>query len=200
MTTRKINQIIIHCSASPSGQALQQGTPGKPGFLDAAQVINAWHAARGFKRVAEARRVFNPELPSIGYHFVIDLQGVVLTGRGLDEVGAHALGYNAASIGICMVGGFEREGRFTGAQWQSLRDLVQLLGKEFGIPLTACAVDAPGPSRGVCGHRDLSPDTSHNGRVEPREWLKTCPGFDVATWLQRNLVPEQKNIFIEGGV
>jgi N-acetylmuramoyl-L-alanine amidase len=199
MTTRKINQIIIHCSASPSGQALQQGTYGRPGYLNAAKVINAWHAARGFKRELGARRVFNADLSCIGYHFVLDLNGAIFVGRSLEEVGAHAVGHNANSIGICLVGGAEREGRYTGAQWQALRNLAQELGEKFGIPLTACTVDATGPSKGICGHRDLSPDTNHNGKVEPTEWLKTCPGFDVATWLQRGLVPEQKNIFIEGG-
>ena len=34
----------------------------------------------------------------------------------------------------------------------------------------------------VCGHRDLSPDRNGNGKVEPGEWVKACPTFDVASW------------------
>jgi hypothetical protein len=32
----------------------------------------------------------------------------------------------------------------------------------------------------VCGHRDLSPDLNGNGEIEPEEWIKQCPCFDVA--------------------
>ncbi|MBB4042257.1 hypothetical protein GGR06_000016 [Bacteroides reticulotermitis] len=31
----------------------------------------------------------------------------------------------------------------------------------------------------MCGHRDLSPDLNRNGEVEPEEWIKACPCFDV---------------------
>ena len=31
----------------------------------------------------------------------------------------------------------------------------------------------------VVGHRDLSPDLNGNGEVEPMEWTKQCPCFDV---------------------
>lgn len=198
MTKRKINLIVIHCSATTSGKRLQQGTPDKPGFLNAAQVINAWHAVRDFKRTLGARQAFNSSLPSIGYHFVIDTTGAVYTGRGVEEVGAHVAGFNANSIGICLVGGVERDGSFTPAQWNSLRDVVQGQAKELGVPLTASVPGPAGPSAGICGHRDLSPDTNHNGKVEPGEWLKTCPGFDVASWLLRGLVPERKHVFVDG--
>lgn len=33
----------------------------------------------------------------------------------------------------------------------------------------------------VVGHRDLSPDVNGNGVVEPEEWVKVCPCFDVAS-------------------
>ncbi len=41
---------------------------------------------------------------------------------------------------------------------------------------------AKGHSR-VCGHRDLSPDLNGNGEIEPEEWIKACPCFEVkAEW------------------
>ena len=35
------------------------------------------------------------------------------------------------------------------------------------------------PGSRVCGHRDLSPDLNANGEIEPEEWIKQCPCFDV---------------------
>ena len=32
----------------------------------------------------------------------------------------------------------------------------------------------------IMGHRDLSPDKDGDGVVEPHEWLKACPSFDVS--------------------
>jgi N-acetyl-anhydromuramyl-L-alanine amidase AmpD len=201
---RAVDLIVIHCSATASGNPLRQGEPGEPGYLNAPQVINAWHAARGFKRSPAAVRAFSSLLPSIGYHYVIDLTGEVWSGRHLEEVGAHAANFNAHSVGICLVGGAEREALYTPAQWKSLQQVVAMLLTEYGIPCAA-------PKRtfnkayalgytmavGVCGHRDLSPDTNGNGLVEPFEWLKTCPGFDVRAWLARGMQPEDKHIYEE---
>lgn len=63
--------------------------------------------------------------------------------------------------------------------WQkhSLRVLVRAL-----------LVDYPGCK--VCGHRDLSPDLNGNGEIEPEEWVKQCPCFDVS---KENIV---NNIYI----
>lgn len=42
------------------------------------------------------------------------------------------------------------------------------------------------------GHRDLSPDIDGDGVVERHEWLKTCPGFDVAAWLASGMrIPQE---------
>lgn len=199
---RSINLIVIHCSATVSGKPLQRGKPGDPGFFNAAQLIDAMHAERGFRRTVAACKAFNPDLPSIGYHFVIDLDGTVRTGRHPDEVGAHARDFNANSLGICLVGGSERDGRYTAAQWAQLRSLVQSLCATYNIPASAPLRKLLGPNawsmtNGVCGHRDLSPDKNGNGLVEPFEWLKTCPGFNVPDWLSTGMTPEPKNIFQE---
>jgi N-acetylmuramoyl-L-alanine amidase len=202
LPSRRVDLIVIHCSASPSGKPLQQGKPGKVGYLNCVQVINAWHAVRGFRRPLAARIAFNTKLPSIGYHYVVDLDGAVLAGRHPDEIPAQAVGFNAHAIGICLVGGAEREGRFTPAQWASLANLVSSLLGTYRLPASA-------PSRtddasadlgyrvggGVCGHRDLSPDANTNGRVDPHEWLKTCPGFDVSAWLANGMQPLPEHVF-----
>lgn len=142
-------------------------------------VINAWHRDRKppFKRGLMARDQFNPDLGSIGYHYVIDLDGRVWTGRHLDEIGAHALGWNANSVGICLVGGIEREARYTLLQWDALRELVAALQFRLGSGLR------------IVGHRDTSPDADRDGKVTSNEWVKTCPGFDVGAWLRSGMQP-----------
>lgn len=163
---RDIRLLLVHCSASPNGKSLFVGKSGDANFKTPIQVIDDWHRARGFHRDDAARRRLNPDLTSIGYHFVIYTNGVIVTGRHTDEVGAHCQGLNAKSIGICMIG----TDAFTAAQWDSLAFLQGSLAKQY-------------PQAAWRGHRDMSPDKNKNGIVEPFEWLKTCPGFDVSTWL-----------------
>ena len=85
--------------------------------------------------------------------------------------GAHTRGCNARSIGICYEGGLDEKGRptdtRTGWQRHSLRVLVRTL-----------LLDYPGCR--ICGHRDLSPDLNGNGEIEPEEWVKQCPCFEVS--------------------
>lgn len=70
--TRPINLLVIHCSTTPSGQSIEKGSPGQLAFMNAAQVINAWHAVRGFKRGATARQGFNAN--SLGIFLVGSLE------------------------------------------------------------------------------------------------------------------------------
>lgn len=81
---RRIDEIIIHCTATRPGQRVDVET------------ITRWHKARGFK--------------TIGYHFVIDRAGTIHAGRPIEQIGAHCKGYNAHSIGICYEGGLDKNG------------------------------------------------------------------------------------------
>lgn len=138
MTTRQINEIILHCSATPNGRPTT------------VEEIDRWHQARGFHRSAP---VGNLRLQSIGYHYVIYVDGSVHEGRHISEIGAHAAGHNSHSIGICLIG----TDKFTPAQWAALSQLTTDLCWKF-------------PRTLIVGHRDL-PDVH-----------KECPGFDVAAW------------------
>lgn len=196
---RLINLIVVHCSATPSGRSIASGGAGK---ATAADVIDSWHKDRGFKRSEQAAQEFNPHLRHIGYHFVIDIDGQVHTGRSRDEVGAHAANFNANSISICLVGGIERDARYTPPQWKALKNLVLLQAYQLRVPLSKPLRSyddrAPGGFRmtgGVCGHRDLSPDVNKSGEAESNEWLKTCPGFDVNAWLANGLDPLPEHVF-----
>lgn len=107
---RTINEIIVHCSATPEGRDYS------------AKDIDRWHRARGWSK--------------IGYHYVIRLNGDVEIGRTLAEIGAHCQGRNAHSIGVCYIGGLAADGKTpkdtrTMAQKQALLKLLRSLKKQF---------------------------------------------------------------------
>lgn len=176
--SRTVDLIVIHCSASPDGVSLFEGAPGTPEFCTPVEVIDRWHAKRGFRRALQARQMQNERLGSIGYHLVIYVDGTIAPGRAFDEIGAHVFGYSRTSIGVCMIG----TERFTREQWRSLARVIELLRLKH-------------PGARVCGHRDLSPDVDGDGIVERWEWLKTSPGFDVAAWIAAGMQPDPKDIF-----
>lgn len=192
---RNTNLIVIHCSATPSGKPLRTAAE------SAAEVINRWHKQRGFARSPEAVRSFSSSLPNIGYHYVIDLDGRAINGRGLNEAGAHAKDYNAASVGICLIGGIEKTGRYTPHQWVTLSELVSGLCADQSIPLQYAQRrygkrgTLPAVEHGIVGHRDLSVDLNQDGVVTEGEWVKTCPGFSVQEWLSRGCVPMDQHVF-----
>ena len=151
MKKENIDAIVIHCSASRAGQDLR------------AADIDKMHKERGFAM--------------IGYNYVIDLDGTVETGRPLTRDGAHCntaglsgKSYNKHSIGICYVGGLDKDGNpadtRTDAQKTALAELVYRLIEEY-------------PIIEVIGHRDASPDKDGNGTIEKNEWIKQCPCFSV---------------------
>lgn len=105
-----------------------------------------------------------------GYHFYIRRDGNIIAMRPIEKIGAHARGHNKHSIGIAYEGGINARGvpanTLTHYQQNSLQQLVSSLLRQF-------------PQAKVVGHRDLSPDLDGNGRIEPHEWMKSCPCFDV---------------------
>lgn len=169
---RAINLIVIHCSATANGDTLFRASPGGAGTIAPVNVIDRMHRQRGFHRSDVWRKRQNPGLTSIGYHFVVYTNGAIASGRHLDEIGAHVKGFNAHSLGICMLG----TDSFSRPQWKALAAQIISLLKVY-------------PKARVCGHRDLSPDIDGDGTIEPREWLKICPGFDVKTWMDGGLAP-----------
>lgn len=108
---RTINEIIVHCSATPEGQNVT------------AADIRRWHTAgNGWS--------------DIGYHFVVRLDGAAEPGRPLAQTGAHCRGHNARSVGICYVGGLAADGRTpkdtrTPAQRAALLTLLKELKQQF---------------------------------------------------------------------
>jgi N-acetylmuramoyl-L-alanine amidase len=104
---RPVNEIIVHCTATPEGRAVTVDT------------IRKWHRERGWA--------------DIGYHYVVHLDGRIENGRPVDKVGAHVANRNAKTIGVVYVGGVDKNGKpkdtRTPAQKAALvkllRDLLQ---------------------------------------------------------------------------
>lgn len=108
-----MKEIILHCSATKENADFS------------AADIKKWHLQRGFK--------------NIGYHYVIRLDGTVEAGRKEDEMGAHCLGHNKDSLGICYIGGLDSNGTpkdtRTNEQKKSLVKLVLKLMKKYNISI-----------------------------------------------------------------
>ncbi|MBZ4674585.1 MAG: N-acetylmuramoyl-L-alanine amidase [Dysgonamonadaceae bacterium] len=106
---RRIDKIILHCSATPEGKHFTVAD------------IDRWHRERGWK--------------GIGYHYVIYLDGSIHKGRPEEIIGAHCSGQNAYSIGICYIGGLDASGKAkdtrTPAQRKALRELVSDLKTRY---------------------------------------------------------------------
>jgi N-acetylmuramoyl-L-alanine amidase len=122
---RDINKHIIHCSATPN----QRDTR--------IEEIKQWHLDRGWS--------------DIGYHFVIHRDGSLHYGRHCSIIGAHCKGFNADSIGTCLIG----LDSFTTEQFKTLIKLDKMLKHMYNKDMT------------THGHNEFTD-------------LKTCPNFNVS--------------------
>lgn len=128
---RRIDMIVIHCSATRSNQNFP------------VTALIRCHAERfGFT----------------GYHYYITRDGHVYQTRHEQLVGAHAVGYNQHSLGVCYEGGLDEHGEAadtrTLKQKRALLHLLRRLKKAH-------------PDARILGHRDL-PNVH-----------KDCPCFDA---------------------
>lgn len=162
---RQIDEIVIHCSATPDGR------------LETVEEIDSWHQQNGWHRLPHWRiaKRWNQGLTSIGYHFVIYTDGTRHTGRHIDEIGAHVQGHNSRSLGICMVGDDE----YSPAQWAELKALITELQSDIKASSHRLAAK-------VKGHYQYDTAVKQG---------KTCPNFDVPAWLDAGMVPDKKHIY-----
>lgn len=68
----------------------------------------------------------------IGYHFYVRKDGTIYRGRPENTVGAHAVGANYNSIGICFEGDFEKE-IMGQAQLKAGQELITYLKSKYNI-------------------------------------------------------------------
>lgn len=93
----------------------------------------------------------------IGYHKIINKNGVVENGRPEYWVGAHVKGKNHESLGVCLIG----RKQFTPEQYETLKKVLVKWKGDY-------------PKAKIVGHR------------EAIKTEKTCPNFDVREWCRNN--------------
>lgn len=150
---RMIDEIIVHCTATPEGHdcTIHQ--------------IRASHKKRGFS--------------DIGYHYVVFRDGSIHEGRDVNIVGAHCKNHNAHSIGVSYVGGLENK---PGVAYEKLKAKdTRTDEQKASLKALLKNLRVLYPKAKIIGHRDTSPDLNGDGLIEPNEWIKACPSFDAKT-------------------
>jgi N-acetylmuramoyl-L-alanine amidase len=120
ITKMKPTYIVVHHT---SGTALD---PHADTSSHSFETINEWH-----------RQQFNMKSELgyyCGYQYFIDKDGKVTQARKDDEEGAHTIGRNKDSIGICLAGNFSCVDP-TESQKNALRTLLQQKVNEHGIKI-----------------------------------------------------------------
>ena len=95
----------------------------------------------------------------IGYHKIINRLGKIENGRPEYWIGAHVKGKNKISLGVCLIG----RDYFTKRQYTSLEKVLKKWKSLY-------------PEATIVGHKDTG-DTH-----------KTCPNFDVKTWVRNKFL------------
>jgi hypothetical protein len=125
---RRLNQIttlIVHHSASP-----RHCTVGD---------VRRWHLEKGWS--------------DIGYHWVIEEDGIIQIGRPVGRIGAHCRGHNTESVGVCVMGNNCEPGQeWLPDQVEGLKDLI------YAVALVI-------PEIATMGHNQLA--------------ATACPGVDL---------------------
>lgn len=121
---RKINLIIIHCSATRRNQRFT------------VDMLRDCHNAR-----------FNGK--GIGYHYYIEKDGHLYQTRDEEEVGIHARHYNAHSIGICYEGGLDENGKDTDTRTPEQRAALIALLRSLKIDYPDAQIMGHGELEGV---------------------------------------------------
>lgn len=95
----------------------------------------------------------------IGYHYFIEKNGLVRQGRAHTDEGAHTIGQNKSSIGVCMAGNFDLTVP-TKEQEEALKLLLSKLIAQYLIPISA-----------IVPHRKFASKTCY-GRRLPDNWAQ----------------------------
>ena len=107
-----------------------------------------------------------------GYHYVICPTGRIV--KLLDDlfIANGVAGHNEHAVHVAYIGGIDSEGRAVDNRTYAQRNALQT---QLRVLLTRY------PGARIFPHRDISPDSNRNGRVDAWERIKACPCFDAAT-------------------
>lgn len=144
-------------------------------LTDVLHTIVVHHTASFVKQHPRDAQKWHKErlgLADIGYHFVINPQGIVFEGRDIGVRGAHTSGHNTGTVGIALLGHFEL--------WHPAK--IQIVQLKL---LTAYLRDTYAITH-LAGHRDFQPDET------------VCPGHYLADVLP-NLAAEVGLAYGVGG-
>lgn len=163
MGKQKLKYLVIHCTATPEGRDVS------------AADIRRMHTSpkpqgRGWRQVGYTDLF---RLDGTRERLVKNNEDAYVDGW---EVTNGAAGFNSVSRHIVYAGGVAKDGKTpqdtrTPAQRSTMAEYVQDFHRRH-------------PDVKIIGHRDLSPDRNGNGKVEPNEWTKACPSFEVSEWLE----------------
>ena len=133
--SKKIKYLVVHHSNSPMD-------------ITTHEKIKQWHLDRGFA--------------DIGYHMTIDKYGNMQQGRKDYVTGSHARGINNISIGICILGSFQKGIEIPKkCQIDSLIEWLVEKCKKYNIPV-----------ENIIGHIDAV-------KINPKSTNTLCPGENL---------------------
>ncbi len=133
---RQINRLVIHHTATPAYTSIDS--------------IRCYHM-----KVLGWR--------DIGYHYIVDSNGVLRLGRPDWMIGAHVKGQNRDSIGVAVLGNFEDFSFLTSGGWSTpwermLRTVLEDLMRRY-------------PAAEVVTHREIA--------------ATLCPGISLQDWVEK---------------
>lgn len=131
--------LTIHCAATPEGRDVKAAT------------VSQWDRDR---------------FGQVSYHYVIELDGNTVNTLPETTKGAHVGGANTGNIGVCYIGGVDKDGKPKDTRTEAQKTALAKLIREY---------QARFPKIIVLGHRDWP------------KVAKSCPCFSVTKWIKEGM-------------
>jgi N-acetyl-anhydromuramyl-L-alanine amidase AmpD len=113
---------------------------------------------------------------SPGYHRLILTDGNIATLSPDWAVCNGVAGFNRNALHVSYIGGVDANGKPIDNRTEWQKDALYEVVKEWA---------AKYPTAKIMGHRDFSRDLNRDGVLQPSEWAKACPSFDVKEWCEQ---------------
>jgi N-acetylmuramoyl-L-alanine amidase len=139
------------------------------------------HCSAGFGDVESIKKFWKSKgWTNVGYHMLVDLNGVIHVLSNFDNITNGVLGHNSSIINICYIGGVEVVNKALKAKdtrtEKQKNSLIHCINTALKwLHEKGCDMD----KLEIKGHRDFSPDKNGSGVIESWERIKECPCFDA---------------------